>query len=64
MEIWDSGMPPREEAAAAVRELSGSERVPPAAEERRLVERIPVVAWIVVATVVGTVLIAWLVAHG
>ncbi len=65
MEIWDTGMPPREEAAAAARELAGAKArgSSPAEERRRLLERIPVVAWIVLATVVATVLVAWFIAR-
>lgn len=64
MEIWDLGTPPREEAAAAVRELSGDERETGAGPERRaLLARIPVVAWLVLATVVGTAFVAWLLAR-
>ena len=63
MEIWDTGMPPREEAAAAVRELSGDQRPSAALERRRLLERIPLVAWIVIATVIATVFLAWFIAR-
>jgi hypothetical protein len=63
VEIWDTGMPPREEQAAAVRELSAGKGTNPALERRRLLERIPLVAWIVFATVVATVLVAWFIAR-
>lgn len=65
MEIWESGMPPREEAAAAVRDLSGGQAAAatPAMERRRLLERVPLVAWIVLATVLATFLLAWFIAR-
>lgn len=60
MEIWDSGMPPREEAIAAVKELSRPEAgSKDAARRSGLVERIPVVAWMLVATVAAIALAAW-----
>ncbi len=61
MELWDPGMPPREEAIATLRELE----TPPSSvvERRRRLRRIPIALLVIVSTILTAAIVAWIVAH-